>query len=173
MTPNQKRTAAAGLAASAIALAGIYNSEGFSPVATIPVPEDIPTYGYGSTIKADGTPVKLGDTITRTEAKALVASDVNKKFVSNLHKCAGDVPMAQGEFDALVDMTYNMGSATVCNSSIITKFRAGQYAEGCATILTFDRLHGKHCREPYNLANVNGCKGIMNRRNYEFKLCTG
>jgi lysozyme len=173
VTPNQKRVAAAGLITSAIAFTGILTSEGFSPVATIPVPEDVPTYGHGSTVRPDGKPVQLGDTITRTEARQLAASDVQKKFEAPIKKCAGEVLMAQGEFDALIDMAYNMGPAKVCNSSIIPKFRAGQYGEGCDAILTFDRLHGKHCRDPYNLAHINGCKGIMNRRTYEYRLCTG
>ena len=168
-----KRTAAGLLLASASLFTALEVSEGFVPQAMKPVPEDRYTYGYGSTFKLDGSPVQPGDRITRTEARKLMEIKVRDEYQPVIHRCAGDIPMTQGEFDSLIDLAYNIGAEKVCRYSIIRKFRAGDYEAGCASILTIDWLNGKKCSVDNNIKKVPGCKGILNRRQHQFQMCKG
>lgn len=161
------------LVASAALLAAIAAHEGFNPVSVRPVPNDPLTYGHGATAKADGKPVQPGDTITRTEAKTLLQKQVDDQYAAAIRRCAGDVPMLQREFDAAVDLAYNIGWPKVCSSTMIREFRAGNYAEGCHAIYLFDRLHGRKCSVPENRNRRDGCRGIMARRDKQYSLCMG
>jgi lysozyme len=161
------------LSLSLAGLATLSSSESFVGTATIPVPGDVPTYGYGSTRRADNSPVKLGDKITPQAARNLMLLKLKDEYEPVIHKCAGSIPMLQNEYDALVDLGYNIGPEKVCRSSIIRKFNAGDYAAGCYAILSFDMFNGKHCKDPVNLKTVNGCRGIMNRRQKQYNVCIG
>ena len=157
-------------AAGLVALAAV---EGFDPVATQPVPGDPYTYAHGATRKPDGTPVGPNDRITRREALELLKQQVDNEYAAAIRRCAGDVPMTQGEFDAAVDLAYNIGWPKVCNSTMIREFRAGNYEAGCKAIFLFDRLHGRKCSLPENRNRKDGCRGIMNRRDKQFFTCIG
>jgi len=61
---RRPRTTVAALGLSAAALVDLVLHEGYSDRAIIPVKGDVPTLGFGSTTRADGSPVRLGDTIT-------------------------------------------------------------------------------------------------------------
>ena len=166
------RVRAASLTASAALIAALALSEGFTTQAIQPVPNDRWTYGHGSTFRADGEPVQPGNTITRAEARTLLVATVNDTYATAIQRCAGDVLMSQGEFDALVDLAYNVGPQNTCRYSIIAKFRAGEYAAGCKSILTIDKLQGVHCADPRN-KRVPGCKGVMARRTKQYRMCVG
>lgn len=173
LNKNVSRISATALVASAALFISLEASEGFVSQAMKPVPEDRWTYGYGSTFKQDGSPVKPGDSITRTEARKLMEIKVRDEFQPVIHACTKDILLSQGEFDALIDLAYNIGAEKVCRYSIITRFRAGYYVEGCQSILTIDMLNGKHCRLDNNIKKVPGCKGIMNRRTHQMQMCLG
>ena len=68
---SRQRLLVAVLSLSLSGFAGWKASEGFTDKAVIPVSEDVPTIGHGSTRWEDGRPVKLGDTITRERADVL------------------------------------------------------------------------------------------------------
>jgi lysozyme len=164
------RQALAALTLGAAALGtGILAYEGFSEAARRPVPGDVPTYGYGSTVKADGQPVRLGERITRPAARALAARDVRVKE-GQLKSCLAGVRLYQYEYDALVSLAYNVGAAAVCRSSIVPKLRAGDYAAACQTILSFRKVQGRDCFAP---ANQRFCGGIKTRRESEYATCLG
>jgi len=168
MTPNQKRTVAASLTVSLVAIAGVMNREGFTDHAVIPVPGDRPTYGHGSTFRPDGSPVQMGDTITRTEARTLVFRDMENTYAAGIRKCAGNLMLLQREFDFLVDSADNLGVKTVCNSSMIVKFRSGDYPGGCAAIKKYKFFHKKDCTIP-----ANKCAGIPIDRERAYRMCMG
>lgn len=168
-----KRVAAASLGASAALIAVIAAHEGFDPVATRPVPNDPLTYGHGATVRADGQPVQPGDTITRQAARELLRAQVDDDYAAAIRRCAGDVPMLQREFDAAVDLAYNIGWQKVCASTMIERFRAGDYADGCEAIMWFDRLHGRKCSLPENRNRKDGCRGILARRVKQVAMCKG
>lgn len=74
------------------------------------------TAGHGTTVYPSGMPVKLGDKVTEQQADAYLRNDV-KKFeaaVSNAVK----VKLTQGQFDALVSFTYNVGPANMASSTL-------------------------------------------------------
>lgn len=167
------RIMASGLSIGIAGLLSIMALEGFDPVATRPVPNDPYTYGHGATVRADGKPVQKNDTITRQAASALLQKQVDDEYSAAIRRCAGDVPMTQYEFDAAVALAYNIGWPKVCSSTMIKEFRAGRYAEGCRAIMLFDRLHGRKCSLPENRNRKDGCRGVMNRRMKEYKMCIG
>jgi lysozyme len=165
---TKTRYALAALGASAAVIASIAGFEGFRDKA-YPDPVhgwDVPTIGYGTTAG-----VKPGDTITKDEAIERLGADVNK-FGEEIKKCIGpDVPLSQGEFDAFVSLSYNVGTAAFCRSSIPLKLRNGRHDAACTAILTFKylRINGKpfDCSTPGNKI----CAGIWTRRQAEYQRC--
>ena len=156
---NKVRTGIAALALSAAGLLGITSSEGFTERAVIPVPGDVPTYGHGSTRKADGSPVRMGDTITRQQAAELVNKDASQ-FAAAIKRCV-TVPLTQGEFDAYVSLTYNIGAGAFCKSTLVKRLNAGDYAGACAEIKRWDKMGGKVLR------------GLTARSEREYRMCVG
>lgn len=173
MSPNAKRVLAVTLVAGASLITALKIDEGFNPVAVQPVPGDRWTYGYGDTFRPNGTPVQQGDTITRERADTLLRKRVNDQYEAGVNRCAGDILMTQYEKDVLIEIAYQNGVAGVCSYSIIRKFRAGQYVEGCQSILTIDKLQGRHCSRPENRYRKDGCNGLMNRRERQYRSCMG
>ena len=41
------------------------------------------------------------------------------------------------------------------------------------SILTIDKLQGRHCSRPENRYRKDGCKGLMNRRERQYNACMG
>lgn len=167
----ERRTLAALGGASATLIAGLIAHEAFAPSAMIPVPNDPPTYAYGATVKPDGTPVKIGDKITRKEARILLERQVNDVYRAGLQQCTVGIEMSEGEADSITDLAYNIGVKNVCGSTIVKRFRAKDYDAGCKAIYLFDRLHGRKCSLPHNRNRKDGCKGIMNRRDEQYQMC--
>ena len=173
MTPNSKRALAASLVAGAALFATLKGDEGFDGSAVQPIPGDRWTYGHGSTFKEDGALVQRGDTINREQADKLLRKTVTDKYEAGINRCAGDLMLYPHEKDVLIELAYQNGVKAVCGYSIIPKFRAGNYEAGCASILTIDKLQGRHCSRPENRYRKDGCKGLMNRRERQYKSCMG
>ena len=165
MDSRKIRTIACASAVSASALVGIANREKFMPVAY----QDsvgVWTVGYGET-----KGVKRGDKTTPERALIQLEKSVDG-YAKQVKSCIGDVPLYQHEFDAYVDLAYNVGAEAVCKSSIPRKLKAGQYEAACKTILSFDKitLNGKlvSCHDPKN-----NCLGIVKDRERVYKMCMG
>lgn len=152
--PNNGRTTIAALALSAAAFVGIAVNEGYSPVAYTPVAGDVPTIGFGTTAG-----VQPGDKTTPTQALVRALSDVSK-FEGALKRCV-KVPLHQYEYDAFISLSYNIGSAAFCNSTIVKKLNAGDYKGACEGILAWDKFKGKPL------------KGLTVRRQKEYRQCLG
>lgn len=160
-TENKGRIVVSIMTASAVMIFGIANYEGFSSTAYKPLAEDVPTIGYGSTTKPDGSPVRMTDKpITRTEAMQWLKSDVKNKYESGVKRCV-KVPLYQHEYDAYVSLTYNIGVGAFCGSTLVRKLNQRDYAGACAQILRWDRFKGRQLR------------GLTNRRRAEYKMCMG
>lgn len=149
------------LALSAAGFSYTALKEGWSSTAIVPVPNDPYTIGLGSTTRDDGSPVRAGDKITPPQAiRRAVKHIAGDETI--LRRCFGDAAkLYMYEWDAYVDLAYNVGPARVCNSSIRTKVRAGQYEAACRTILDFKKSHGVDCSLP---ANARICGGVWARR---------
>ena len=161
-SPTVRRTVA-GLSLSAAALVGIVMHEGYSDRAITPVKGDVPTIGFGSTAG-----VKLGDTTTPPKALARALADV-QQFEGALKTCVS-VPLHQYEYDALVSFSYNVGSRAFCQSTLVRKLNAEDYAGACAELLRWRFFQGKDCALP---TNAQLCGGLATRRQAEYRQCLG
>jgi len=162
------RIAVGALILSALGFAGIISQEGYTTVAIRPVPNDPPTNGFGSTTGDDGEPLKLGEKTDPVRATRRAIRDLRLKEHA-FKDCLGDqVALHQYEYDAYVDLNYSVGSAKVCQSSIIPKLQAGRYEAACTTILDFYKVQGRDCRAP---EWKSFCGGIWTRRQEMTRLC--
>lgn len=132
--------------------------EGFSSTAYIPVPGDVPTIGYGQTYYADGSKVKMGDKITKTEAQKQLELLTRKNYAGKIAACV-KVPLSQNEFDAYVSLAYNIGTNAFCKSTLVKKLNAKDYVGACSQILRWNKAGGRVL------------KGLDNRRRQEYRLC--
>lgn len=146
------RTAIAALVLSAAGFVGILSHESYSPKAYIPVPGDVPTLGYGTT-----QGVKLGQTITPTKAIQRAESDISK-FEGAIKKCV-KVPLYQYEYDAYMDLAYNIGTGAFCRSSIVKDLNTKNYSTACKDILKYNKQGGKVL------------PGLTSRRQEEYTQC--
>lgn len=80
------------------------------------------TIGYGHT----GPDVKPGMKITKAKAESLLRQDLGK--FENAVQRNVKVPLTQGQFDALVSFTYNLGEGNLKNSTLLKKLNQGDYA---------------------------------------------
>lgn len=174
---NLKRIAAGLIVAAGLVAAPLMRQEGRVEEASRPVPGDRCTYGYGSTYHLDGSPVKCGEKIDRTEAKNLLIYKVENEYEAGINKCAGDIPMLDREKGVLVEIAYQNGVTNACNYDIVKLFRAGDYKAGCESIPkqldTIKALKGVHCSLPENRHRKDGCNGLMNRREDQMLRCLG
>lgn len=147
---------------TAAILSAIATYESFVPQAMLPLKEDRPTVGYGSTYYEDGTPVKLGDTITKERAQILL-KNVADQTAQQMLKCLGDVPLYEYEWNAYVSFTYNVGTKAFCSSTLLKKLKQHppDYAGACKELLRWTKQNGKVVR------------GLVNRRQQEYKMCMG
>lgn len=154
------RIAAASLAASAAVLVAIAVHEDYRGSAYLPTPNDRPTVGFGSTHRADGSPVRPGDATTPVRALIQLHRDITVTEVA-LHRCIGDVPLYPSEWDAFVSLAYNIGPTAFCSSTLVKKLKASppDYAGACRQILRWDKQAGRVL------------PGLVKRREAEYRLC--
>ncbi len=161
------RTAVGALAFSALSLIGLALSEGYTDKAIIPTKGDVPTLGFGTTTRPDGTAVRMGDTTNPVEALQRKARDL-QRFEGALKQCV-TVPLYQHEYDAYVDHAYNIGTGAFCSSTIVRRLNAGDYQGACDAILMWKRVGQQDCSIPGNRI----CWGLWQRRLATHKQCLG
>lgn len=78
----------------------------------------VPTIGYGHTRN-----VKMGMTITRNQAEDYLREDlaVFEDYVNRINVCK-----TQGQFDALCDFSYNLGTGNLASSTLLKYIKAGK-----------------------------------------------
>lgn len=137
MTVNQEnnRRLVSSLVLSGVALVGLIAHEGFTDKAVIPTTGDRPTVGFGSTFREDGSPVRMGDTITPQRALARTLAHVAKDE-NGLRRCVV-APLHQREYDLLVDFSYQYGVTAACGSSIVRKLNVGDYTGACQAYIEY------------------------------------
>ncbi len=160
------RMIAAALSLSAAGLVALVMDEGYTEKAVRPLPTDVPTVGFGSTRRPDGSPVQMGDTTPPPQALALALREV-RQFESALQRCV-TAPLTQGEYDSLVSLAYNVGADAVCRSTMVRLHNAGQHAQACAEFDRWTFFQGKDCRDP-----AHRCGGLVKRRESERAKCEG
>lgn len=164
----RQRVAVAMLSLSAGGFATWQASEGFTPVAVIPTKGDVPTIGHGSTRYEDGSPVRMGDTITPARAEVLARnlnSQAEKQFAASLP----GVKLHQDEFDLYMDFIGQYGIGTWRAGSPRKSLMAGNYAQACNDLLKYRYAAGFDCSTPGNKR----CAGVWTRQLERHAKCMG
>jgi len=151
MTFSRKDIAAISLSASALVAIALH--EGYKENAYVPLAGDMPTIGFGTT-----TGVKLGDKTSPEKALQAALRDI-QKFEGALKQCV-KVPLTQGEYDAYISLSYNIGSGNFCSSTLVKKLNGQDYEGACQEILRWDKFKGQ--RLP----------GLTKRRQEEYLKCS-
>ncbi len=121
-------------------LAFIQREEGFREHAYQDV-VGIWTIGYGET-EIDGRPVRKGDVLPLAAALERLRARCNGKFGTGVRVALGAVATAaltQAQFDALVSLAYNIGTAGFRGSTVAHKLIAGDTSAASAAFLMWDK----------------------------------
>ena len=115
------------------------------------------TVGVGHLI-GDGKslPDEWNKTFTMEEVDALLRKDLGR-FERGVQKFC-PVPLKQGEFDALVSFSFNLGLGVLQRSTLRQKILRGDKKGAAEEILKYNKAGGKIV------------KGLVNRRNDEYQL---
>jgi GH24 family phage-related lysozyme (muramidase) len=122
-------------------------------------PAAVWTIGYGHTSAAGEPNVLTGMIISKDEAEAILRRDVVQ--YENGVRSRVTVPIAQGQFDALVSFAYNAGVGALQKSTLLKKVNAGKFDEVPAEFMKWTRGGGKEL------------PGLVRRRRAEVKLWRG
>lgn len=80
------------------------------------------TIGYGNTFYEDGSPVKLGDTITQERAESLFVM-ISDSFAAKVKPLITSA-VNENQFSSLVSFAYNCGIANLKSSTLLRKVNA-------------------------------------------------
>jgi lysozyme len=94
--------------------------------------------------------------INLAEGEAILASDIAtaEEAIAKLV----EVPLSQGQFDALVDFAFNLGAGRLASSTLLVYLNSGKYESAAWQLLAWD-----HCGS-HEIA------GLKARREAEFQL---
>lgn len=148
------------------AFVALVGHEGYTDRAIIPTKNDVPTVGFGSTVNADGTRVKMGDTITPQRAVVLAASHISKEEAVFRASLPG-VALHQAEYDIYMDWVYQYGTGRWATSSMRQALLAGQYRAACDALLKYRYSGGFDCSIPGNRV----CSGVWKRQLDRHERC--
>ena len=119
----------------------IKDFEGFSAIAYL-CPAKIPTIGWGNTFYADGTKVKLGDQISKTDALKLLEVIANRDFADKIFPYI-KIKVTQNQFDAMVSLAYNIGVGNFSKSTLLKKLNASDFVGASNEFLRWNKAGGK------------------------------
>ena len=122
--------------------------EGFSPVVYI-CPAGYPTIGFGHLVRNHEEFSSIG----YEEAEALLRIDVESAERAVLRLI--NVPLTDGQFDALVSFTYNLGSGALQRSTLRRKVNRQAHAEVLEQLMRWVWAGGRKL------------KGLVRRRDTE------
>lgn len=114
-------------------------------------PAGVWTIGYGHTNN-----VKQTDIITRKQADEFFDKDIKQFEKIVLELCR--VPLKQGQFDALVSFTYNVGKSAVASSTLLKLLNQKNYSAAANQFTRWVYANGKKLQ------------GLVKRREEERKL---
>lgn len=166
---SKARIAAGILTMSVAAFVTLLGEEGYVEKAMVPTKNDRPTVGFGSTFHADGAPVKMGDKITPVRAVQTAAAHIAKEE-QVFRESLGNTPLYQAEYDLYLNFSYQFGSATWRNSSMLRELKAGRYPQACDALLKYRWAGGRDCALPSSWG-PGGCKGVWLRQQERAAAC--
>ncbi|MDD3287636.1 MAG: lysozyme [Alphaproteobacteria bacterium] len=154
-----EKKSAQGMKTSQIGINFIASHEGLRTKVYLD-PVGLPTIGYGHLIKRGES---IPNTITVEQAKELLRQDLataESYVIKNVH-----VPITQGQFDALVSFTYNLGGGGFERSSVLAKLNAGDTAGATTSLLAY-------CKGTIN-GKLTKLAGLVRRRSEEATMFNG
>ena len=158
------RIAVAALTLSAAGFAGLLLEEGYTDKAVIPMKNDRPTVGFGSTFHENGQPVKMGDTTTPHRAIIKAQTHINKEEKRFRDSLPG-VAVSQAEYDLYLNWVYQYGTGAWGASSMRRALLAGNYKAACDALLLYKKAGGFDCSDPKNWHGKGGdCRGVWVRQ---------
>ena len=168
----KKRTKTAPAAAVIALLAALGASEGLDYYRPYQDVVGIWTVCGGIT----GPEVIPGKLYSPMECRAMERRFV-ERMTAKMGKCVGE-GLNAGEWKAWGHFTYNTGTAAFCGSTAARLLREGNHFQACRQMIRWDVLTVKgrkvHCSVSANRIGpkrVEGCNGIMNRREKEMAWC--
>lgn len=96
----------------------------------------IPTVGWGHT----GKNVVVGAVWTRQQCEDALANDIH--WAANVVSNLVHVSLTQGEFDALVDFVFNVGSGNFASSTLLKLLNNHEFAQAALEFEKWDKAHG-------------------------------
>jgi len=99
------------------------------------------TIGIGTTVYPNGVKVKQGDTCTLEQAKSYFKHDL-AKFEKTVNESV-TVPLSQNQFDALLSLTYNIGSGAFKGSTLLKRLNKGDCQGAADQFLVWNKAKGK------------------------------
>lgn len=159
---TQARVAKGGLAAAAavaltMAVTTLKTDEGKKNVGYLDIAK-IPTECYGHT----GPEVRVGRWRSDAECEALLIADAREHMAGAL-RCTPEIADRPPVLAAVTRLTFNIGVAGYCGSSIARRFKAGDLRGGCDAFLLWNKA-----RVAGRLQEV---RGLTNRRQSERAMC--
>jgi lysozyme len=115
----------------------IQSFEQCRPSSYMPTPNDVPTIGWGST----GADIKMGMTWTQAQCDERFATDLGR-FERAVSAAIGNAPTTQNQFDAMVSLAFNIGSAGFSGSTVARKHKAGDHAWAANAFLMWNKQKG-------------------------------
>ena len=164
---NKTKIYATLLAASAAFFVTLEKHEGFSAK---PYKDSggVITQGIGSTVKPDGTKIKMSDpAIDRKTAQEWAKAHVAKDEIA-FRKSLDGVKLSQTEYNTYLDFTYNFGQANWNKSSMLKNLKAGDYVKACKSLLSWKYVAKKDCS-----IRSNNCHGVWTRQVERHSKCMG
>lgn len=158
------------LSLSAAGLIGIVVREGYTDSAVVPTQGDKATYGFGSTVQADGTPVKMGDKTTPVRALVTAQAHLSREEQQFRDSLPG-VELTQGEYDIYVDFMYQYGITNWRSSSMRRNLLTGNYHSACDSLLSFRKAGGYDCSTMVNGQPNTRCWGVWTRQLERHEKC--
>lgn len=140
-------------------LALIKSFEGFSARPYL-CPAGVPTIGYGATYYPDGKKVTMRDKpVLEADATAMLRSML-VQYENGVERYV-QVPITQGQFDALVSFAYNLGLAALKGSTLLRLVNERNFVGAAAQFSRWNKASGKVL------------PGLTRRREAERKLFVG
>ena len=137
---------------SAMGIKLVMQAEGFRPRVYTDI-AGFPSIGYGHRILH---PDSFKNGVDQDLAHHMLSCDLDdaEAAVARLVK----VPLHQGQFDALVDFTFNLGATRLEESTLLTDLNAGKYDEAAEQLLRWDH------------SGLKEIPGLKSRREAEYML---
>jgi len=107
-------------------------SEGFRSQAYRDLGDGEPIAGYGFK-RVGGKKVKMGDSVSREQANQELIKQINSHAAALNKHLPDNLQLTQGQYDALVDMVYNIGPGALADSTLMQKLHQFAQENGVLT----------------------------------------